>query len=75
MVVAPVAEAEWTRSAGTSSKFSCELGERLDLTRTDMTRMIEKQDLIIQRQDVMIEKQEETMNSFSTTSEISASAA
>jgi acylphosphatase len=35
-----------------------ELGERLDLARTDMTRMIEKQDVMIQRQDVMIEKQD-----------------
>jgi len=38
-----------------------ELGERLDLARTDMTRMIGKQDLMIQRQDVLIEKQEETI--------------
>ena len=56
--MAPAAEAGWTRSAGTSSKFSCELDEQLDLARTDMTRMTEKQDLIIRRQDVMIEKQE-----------------
>jgi hypothetical protein len=60
MVVAPAAEAGRTRSKGASSKFSCELDEQLDLARTDMIRIIEKQ--------------EETMNSFTTSSEISASA-
>jgi len=45
-----------------------ELGERLDLARTDMTKMIGKQDamlgkmdIMIEKQDLMITKQEETI--------------
>jgi acylphosphatase len=33
-----------------------ELGERLDLARTDMTKMIEKQDAMLGKQDLIIEK-------------------
>jgi acylphosphatase len=32
-----------------------ELGERLDLARTDMTRMIEKQDLMVRKQEETIQ--------------------
>jgi len=35
-----------------------ELGERLDLARTDMTKMIGKQDAMLGKMDVMIEKQD-----------------
>jgi len=35
-----------------------ELGERLDVARLEMTRMVEKQDGMLSRQDMMLEKQD-----------------